>query len=116
MRWAAFEWIPTITQACRGLLRTIEAAGCGGGGGGGSGSYPVEGSFAEVDVARLTRGDRTGLIDRLLGDSEDAENFFHRIRHRFDASVSFLSLLFISSSLLLFFSSPPLPLPSSLHL
>lgn len=101
LRWAAIERLPTITRARRGLLRTIEAAGCGGGGGGG-GSCPVDGSFAEVDVTRLTHGDRTGLIDRLLGDSEDAENFFHRIRHRFDASVSFLNfhpLLFISNKL-----------------
>lgn len=79
LRWAAIQRLPTITRARRGLLRRIEAAGCPVGGG------EAEGSFAEVDVARLTRGDRTGLIDRLLGDSEDAENFFQRIRERFDA-------------------------------
>lgn len=87
LRWAAIERLPTMARARRGLLRRIEAAGCGnsyraGGDGGGGGG---EGLFAEVDVARLTRGDRTALIDRLLGDSGDAENFFQRIRERFDA-------------------------------
>ncbi|KAJ4765893.1 ABC transporter [Rhynchospora pubera] len=83
LRWAAIERLPTITRARRGLLRRIEAAGCGG-----ScrvGANGDEGLFAEVDVARLTRGDRTALIDRLLGDSGDAETFFQRIRERFDA-------------------------------
>lgn len=92
LRWAAIERLPTMARARRGLLRRIEAAGCGnsyraGGDGGGGGG---EGLFAEVDVARLTRGDRTALIDRLLGDSGDAENFFQRIRERFDAWASFL--------------------------
>jgi hypothetical protein len=86
LRWAAIERLPTFVRARRGLLRRIEAAGCGGscraGGGGEDGG---EALFAEVDVERLTRGDRTALIDRLLGDSGDAENFFQRIRERFDA-------------------------------
>lgn len=82
LQWAAIERLPTVTRARRGLLKRIDAAGCGGSCNGGGGG---EGSFAEVDVARLTRGDRTGLIDRLLGDSGNAENFFQRIRERFDA-------------------------------
>jgi hypothetical protein len=88
LQWAAIERLPTITRARRGLLRRIEleAAGCRVDGSAGAGAA------VEVDVARLTRGDRTALIDRLLGDSGDAHNFFQRIRHRFDASVSFLSI------------------------
>ncbi|KAJ3694173.1 hypothetical protein LUZ60_009653 [Juncus effusus] len=77
LRWAAIERLPTVTRARRGLLRTV---GCGGGG---SGEEKL--LFSEVDVGRLTSGDRTEVIDRLLGDCGDSESFFRRIRERFDA-------------------------------
>ncbi|KAG1335516.1 ABC transporter G family member 31 [Cocos nucifera] len=72
LRWAALERLPTFARVRRGILR----AGAGG--------------RSEVDVARLTAGDRTDLIDRLLGDSGDAEQFFKRIRQRFDAMTLLL--------------------------
>ncbi|RWW22923.1 hypothetical protein BHE74_00034574 [Ensete ventricosum] len=67
LRWAALERLPTYSRVRRGILRG------------------AAGEYSEVDVARLSSGDRTALIDRLLGDSGDAEHFFRRIRQRFDA-------------------------------
>ncbi|XP_072965196.1 ABC transporter G family member 31 isoform X1 [Typha angustifolia] len=69
LRWAALERLPTFARVRRGILR--------------SGDEP--GFFSEVDVATLSSRDCTALIDRLLGDSGDAEHFFRRIRQRFDA-------------------------------
>ncbi|URE18250.1 Plant PDR ABC transporter associated [Musa troglodytarum] len=67
LRWAALERLPTYSRVRRGILRG------------------AAGDCSEVDVARLSSGDRTALIDRLLVDSGDAEHFFRRIRQRFDA-------------------------------
>ncbi|XP_008804056.1 ABC transporter G family member 31 [Phoenix dactylifera] len=67
LRWAALERLPTFARVRRGILRANA------------------GVRSEVDVARLSAGDRTDLIDRLVGDSGDAEQFFKRIRRRFDA-------------------------------
>nr|WDA53445.1 abc transporter g family member 31 [Erycina pusilla] len=67
LRWAALERLPTFARIRRGLIRR-EA-----------------GDFSEVDVSNLTSCERTALIDRLLGDFGDPEQFFRRIRQRFDA-------------------------------
>ncbi|WOL09018.1 ABC transporter G family member 31 isoform X1 [Canna indica] len=67
LRWAALERLPTYTRLRRGILRG------------------AAGDYAEVDITGLSPWDRTALIDRLLGDSNDAEHFFQRIRQRFDA-------------------------------
>ncbi|CAD5187842.1 unnamed protein product [Musa acuminata subsp. malaccensis] len=67
LRWAALERLPTYSRVRRGIFRA------------------AAGDYSEVDVARLSSGDRTALIDRLLGDPGDAEHFFRRIRQRFDA-------------------------------
>lgn len=67
LRWAALERLPTFARIRRGLIRR-EA-----------------GDFSEVDVSNLTSLERTALIDRLLGDFGDPEQFFQRIRQRFDA-------------------------------
>lgn len=82
LRWAALQRLPTVARARRGLLRS-PAVGPGTAGAGGA----VEGDDAlcEVDVTGLSSGDRTALVDRLLADSGDAEQFFRRIRARFDA-------------------------------
>jgi hypothetical protein len=78
LRWAALQRLPTVARARRGLLRSPAVA---------VGDAAVEGDDAlcEVDVAGLSSGDRTALVDRLLADSGDAEQFFRRIRARFDA-------------------------------
>jgi hypothetical protein len=81
LRWAALQRLPTVARARRGLLRSPAVAP-------GAGDAPgVEGDDAlcEVDVTGLSSGDRTALVDRLLADSGDAEQFFRRIRARFDA-------------------------------
>jgi hypothetical protein len=77
LRWAALQRLPTVTRARRGLLRSPAP----------DGAAAVEGDdvLCEVDVAGLSSGDRTALVDRLLADSGDAEHFFRRIRSRFDA-------------------------------
>uniref|UniRef100_N1QXR1 ABC transporter G family member 32 n=1 Tax=Aegilops tauschii TaxID=37682 RepID=N1QXR1_AEGTA len=82
LRWAALQRLPTVARARRGLLRSPAVAPGSSGAGG-----PVEGDDAlcEVDVTGLSSGDRTALVDRLLADSGDAEQFFRRIRARFDA-------------------------------
>ncbi|VAH58215.1 unnamed protein product [Triticum turgidum subsp. durum] len=82
LRWAALQRLPTVARARRGLLRSPAVAPGASGAGG-----PVEGDDAlcEVDVTGLSSGDRTALVDRLLADSGDAEQFFRRIRARFDA-------------------------------
>lgn len=67
LRWAALERLPTFARIRRGIIRH-EA-----------------GDFSEVDVSNLTSSERTALIDRLLGDFGDPEQFFQRIRQRFDA-------------------------------
>jgi hypothetical protein len=67
LRWTVLQRLPTVARARRGLLRS-----------------PAP-HVAEVDVAGLSSGDRTALVDRLLADSGDAEHFFRRIRSRFDA-------------------------------
>ncbi|URE18251.1 Plant PDR ABC transporter associated [Musa troglodytarum] len=72
LRWAALERLPTYSRVRRGILRG------------------AAGDCSEVDVARLSSGDRTALIDRLLVDSGDAEHFFRRIRQRFDAMTLLL--------------------------
>jgi hypothetical protein len=74
LRWAALQRLPTVARARRGLLRS-------------PGPHAAEGDdvLCEVDVAGLSSGDRTALVDRLLADSGDAEHFFRRIRSRFDA-------------------------------
>uniref|UniRef100_A0A0D9UXG8 ABC transporter domain-containing protein n=1 Tax=Leersia perrieri TaxID=77586 RepID=A0A0D9UXG8_9ORYZ len=80
LRWAALQRLPTVARARRGLLRSPAP-----------GERRVEGDAAalcEVDVTGLSPGDRTALVDRLLADSGDVENFFRRIRSRFDASVT----------------------------
>uniref|UniRef100_A0A0E0BY04 ABC transporter domain-containing protein n=1 Tax=Oryza meridionalis TaxID=40149 RepID=A0A0E0BY04_9ORYZ len=76
LRWAALQRLPTVARARRGLLRSPAP-----------GEERVQGDDAlcEVDVAGLSPGDRTALVDRLLADSGDVENFFRRIRSRFDA-------------------------------
>ncbi|KAG0463902.1 hypothetical protein HPP92_019971 [Vanilla planifolia] len=67
LRWAALERLPTFARVRRGILRRDA------------------GKFSEVNISNLTSSDRTALIDRLLGYSEDPEQFFQRIRLRFDA-------------------------------
>ena len=67
LRWAALERLPTFSRVHRGLLRRSL------------------GDYTEVDVCGLTSGDRTAVLDRLLGDAGDSEEFFQRIRRRFDA-------------------------------
>lgn len=83
LRWAALQRLPTVARARRGLLRSPAP-----------GEERVQGDDAlcEVDVAGLSPGDRTALVDRLLADSGDVEDFFRRIRSRFDASVPHCSL------------------------
>lgn len=83
LRWAALQRLPTVARARRGLLRSPAP-----------GEDRVQGDDAlcEVDVAGLSPGDRTALVDRLLADSGDVEDFFRRIRSRFDASVPHCSL------------------------
>lgn len=78
LRWAALQRLPTVARARRGLLRSPAPS---------EGVGPAEGDdvLCEVDVAGLSSGDRTALVDRLLADSGDAEHFFRRIRSRFDA-------------------------------
>ncbi|ONM29556.1 glossy13 [Zea mays] len=77
LRWAALQRLPTVTRARRGLLRSPAP----------DGAAAVEGDdvLCEVDVAGLSSGDRTALVDRLVADSGDSEHFFRRIRSRFDA-------------------------------
>ena len=79
LRWAALQRLPTVARARRGLLRSPAVVA--------PGSAALEGDDAlcEVDVTGLSSGDRTALVDRLLADSGDAEQFFRRIRARFDA-------------------------------
>ncbi|KAG0465359.1 hypothetical protein HPP92_019523 [Vanilla planifolia] len=67
LRWAALERLPTFARVRRGILRRDA------------------GKFSEVNISNLTSSDRTALIDRLLGYSDDPEQFFQRIRQRFDA-------------------------------
>ncbi|TVU21529.1 hypothetical protein EJB05_31170 [Eragrostis curvula] len=78
LRWAALQRLPTVARARRGLLRSPAPHGA---------AAAAEGDdvLCEVDVAGLSSGDRTALVDRLLADSGDAEHFFRRIRSRFDA-------------------------------
>ncbi|CAL4958575.1 unnamed protein product [Urochloa decumbens] len=76
LRWAALQRLPTVARARRGLLRSPSAPG---------GGCEGDDVLCEVDVAGLSSGDRTALVDRLLADSGDAEHFFRRIRSRFDA-------------------------------
>ena len=80
LRWAALQRLPTVARARRGLLRSPAGVEPGN-------AALVEGDDAlcEVDVTGLSSGDRTALVDRLLADSGDAEQFFRRIRARFDA-------------------------------
>ncbi|XP_039124389.1 ABC transporter G family member 31 [Dioscorea cayenensis subsp. rotundata] len=66
LRWAALERLPTFSRVRRGLLRS------------------PTGNLSEIDISCLSSGDRISLIERLLGDSGDAELFFQRIRQRFD--------------------------------
>jgi hypothetical protein len=80
LRWAALQRLPTVARARRGLLRSPAP-----GGGGGDAAVEGDDALCEVDVAGLSSGDRTALVDRLLADSGDAEHFFRRIRSRFDA-------------------------------
>ncbi|KAJ6793163.1 putative ABC transporter G family member 31 [Iris pallida] len=67
LRWAALERLPTAARVRRGFLRDSA------------------GGFSEVDVSRMGSGEWAPVIDRLLGDSADTEEFFRRIRRRFDA-------------------------------
>ncbi|CAO2181116.1 unnamed protein product [Urochloa humidicola] len=86
LRWAALQRLPTVARARRGLLRSP----AGPDGGGGAAACDGDDVLCEVDVAGLSSGDRTALVDRLLADSGDAEHFFRRIRSRFDAvSIEF---------------------------
>ncbi|KAK1662280.1 hypothetical protein QYE76_050439 [Lolium multiflorum] len=81
LRWAALQRLPTVARARRGLLRSPAVV---------PGSVEGDDALCEVDVAGLSSGDRTALVDRLLADSGDAEQFFRRIRARFDAvSIEF---------------------------
>ncbi|KAL5222503.1 hypothetical protein ABZP36_027216 [Zizania latifolia] len=75
LRWAALQRLPTVARARRGLFR-LPAPGD---------QLQGDDALCEVDVAGLSPGDRTALVDRLLADSGDAEHFFRRIRARFDA-------------------------------
>ena len=61
LRWAALQRLPTVARARRGLLRSPAPGG----------AAAVEGDdvLCEVDVAGLSSGDRTALVDRLLADS-----------------------------------------------
>ncbi|KAK8962221.1 Pleiotropic drug resistance protein 6 [Platanthera guangdongensis] len=67
LRWAALERLPTFARIRRGIFRRDAD------------------NISEVDVSNLTPRDRTELIDRLLGDFGDPEQFFQRIRQRFDS-------------------------------
>ncbi|GJN05636.1 hypothetical protein PR202_ga23283 [Eleusine coracana subsp. coracana] len=78
LRWAALQRLPTVARARRGLLRSPTPSE-------GVGAAEGDDVLCEVDVAGLSSGDRTALVDRLLADSGDAEHFFRRIRSRFDA-------------------------------
>ncbi|GJN37307.1 hypothetical protein PR202_gb26244 [Eleusine coracana subsp. coracana] len=78
LRWAALQRLPTVARARRGLLRSPAPSE-------GVGAAEGDDVLCEVDVAGLSSGDRTALVDRLLADSGDAEHFFRRIRSRFDA-------------------------------
>lgn len=78
LRWAALQRLPTVARARRGLLRSPAVAGA-------AGEVEGDDALCEVDVAGLSSGNRTALVDRLLANSGDAEQFFHRIRSRFDA-------------------------------
>ncbi|XP_074577986.1 ABC transporter G family member 31 [Curcuma longa] len=62
LRWAALERLPTFSRVRRGILHRNE-----------------------VEIAALSPSDRTSLIDRLLSDSGGPDQFFLRIRQRFDA-------------------------------
>lgn len=71
LRWAALERLPTFSRVRRGLFKKST------------------GDVSEVDVTGLSSGDRTALLDRLLGVTGDSEEFFRRIRRRFDVWVHF---------------------------
>lgn len=67
LRWAALERLPTFDRVRRGILFRNDSGGC-----------------DEVEVSRLGFEDRLAVIARVLGDGSDRENFFTRIRERFD--------------------------------
>lgn len=87
LRWAALQRLPTVARARRGFLRSPAAPANAAASSSSSAAddYDAPPLCEEVDVAGLSSGDRTALVDRLLADSGDAEQFFRRIRERFDA-------------------------------
>ncbi|KAK4716225.1 hypothetical protein R3W88_014563 [Solanum pinnatisectum] len=67
LRWAALERLPTYTRVRRGIFRNIV------------------GESWEVNVDNLQNDERKVVLDRLLKSVDDNwDNFFNRIRLRFD--------------------------------
>lgn len=68
LRWAALERLPTYARARRGIFRN------------------VAGGTTEIDVSDLEAKERKLLLDRLVSSADDdPEQFFNRMRRRFDA-------------------------------
>ncbi|KAM0969496.1 hypothetical protein ACFX13_018009 [Malus domestica] len=68
LRWAALERLPTYARARRGIFRN------------------VAGGTMEIDVGELEAKEQKLLLDRLISSADDdPEQFFNRMRRRFDA-------------------------------
>ncbi|CAN6564238.1 unnamed protein product [Malus baccata var. baccata] len=68
LRWAALERLPTYARVRRGIFRN------------------VVGDTMEIDVSELEAKEQKLLLDRLVSSADDdPEQFFDRMRRRFDA-------------------------------
>ncbi|KAM1283092.1 hypothetical protein ACFX13_026834 [Malus domestica] len=68
LRWAALERLPTYARVRRGIFRN------------------VVGDTMEIDVGELEAKEQKLLLDRLVSSADDdPEQFFDRMRRRFDA-------------------------------
>ncbi|PKA46824.1 Pleiotropic drug resistance protein 12 [Apostasia shenzhenica] len=81
LRWAAIERLPTYNRVRVGILKSFIEDGDAGGGGGARQRY----DHREVDVRKLTDGERQQFIQRVFRVAEeDNERFLSKFRKRID--------------------------------
>ncbi|KAL3629591.1 hypothetical protein CASFOL_026813 [Castilleja foliolosa] len=77
LRWAVLERLPTYRRVRRGIFRNMI------------------GDSKEVDVNKLQAEEQKIVLDRLINSiGDDWENFFSRVRRRFNRSVFYTVYFF----------------------
>lgn len=79
LKWAALERLPTYERARKGFL------------------LGVTGDFKETDLQKLGFQDRKELLDRLIGDVDNNEEFLNKLKSRMDRFWNFFSIFLLYS-------------------